>query len=83
MCRNLINVNPKTLPELLERMNRGNKCLIINTAPSPKNFSNPLQNFGVCGYDLTIPESKKIAKETLNGLMSIPENCGKILCEIV
>lgn len=82
MCRNLITVNEKTLPQLLNKMESGKKCLIINTAPTPTvKTTNPLAYFGAKGFSL--PEGKLEAKKTLNGLMSTPENCGKVLCEIV
>ena len=81
MCRNLIQVNEKTLPQLLTKMNTGRKCLIVNTAPTPPKITNPLQTFGAKGFAL--PESKFDATRTLNNLIKLPENCGKIFCEIV
>ncbi len=84
MCRNLELVGQKNLPQILERMNTARKCLIINLSPSPTGPArHPLRYFGAGGYDLANPASKQKAKETLNGLMGIPETAGKVFCELV
>ena len=82
MCRNLITVNKKTLPQLLNKMRTGKNCLIVNTSPSPTvKTTNPLAYFGAKGFSL--PEGQLEATKILSGLMSVPENCGKVFCEIV
>ena len=81
MCRNFVTASEKTLPQICEKMGSGKKCLIINTALTPTKISRSLDTFGAKGYKL--PEGKNEAVQTLKELTSYPENCGKILCEIV
>ncbi|MBQ7763957.1 hypothetical protein IJ384_01170 [bacterium] len=85
MCRQLKTVTSSNLSEIIREMNDPNKtrALLINTRQTSSKIINKLDSFGCGGYNLTSPESRKKGIETLTGLMSIPENCGKVFCEIV
>ena len=85
MCRKFVTVTPKNCSQVVENLKNPNmkKALIVNVAPIPEKITRTLDTFGACGYDLTKVGSREKAIDTLTGLMSIPENCGKVLCEIV
>ena len=84
MCRKFVTVTPKNCSQVFENLKNPNmkKALIVNVAPTPKKITRTFDTFGACGYDLTKPGARDKAVETLAGLMSIPENCGKVLCEL-
>ena len=86
LITHLQKVTPENLPAFEHIIKNSPKgvCSILCTTPTPEKFTGrPYEGYYCGGYDLKDTARKDEAIQTLNGLLSLPEHVGNVLCQII